>query len=286
MTSSIIREKRLISLNSGNATQYLNGSFNSNLIFDFSNILTPESSVLYIEGGVQSAQIPASFYNVDIQNNQFNYRVSSVNYTITVTPANYNYTTLITELATQFLTNGHTFNYSLNRNTNVLTMTYTAIGSWEQIRPSSIFYILGFDANTTYTVIGNVFLYPKLFNVINPKKLKIFSQNLAIDSYDSVGNATNNLIETLSVNAPPFGLILYNNIDSTYGHLRTSYLSTIDIQIRDELGNFVNFNDIDWTMTLVLILYKKLETRTTELELSQSGRFSGQQPGNEVATIL
>ena len=286
MTSSIIREKRLISLNSGNATQYLNGSFNSNLIFDFSNILTPESSVLYIEGGVQSAQIPASFYNVDIQNNQFNYRVSAVNYTITVTPANYNYTTLITELATQFLTNGHTFNYSLNRNTNVLTMTYTAIGSWEQIRPSSIFYILGFEANTTYTITGNVFLYPKLFNVINPKKLKIFSQNLAIDSYDSVGNATNNLIETLSVNAPPFGLILYNNIDSTYGHLRTSYLSTIDIQIRDELGNFVNFNDIDWTMTLVLILYKKLETRTTELELSQSGRFSGQQPGNEVATIL
>ena len=286
MTSTIIREKRLISLNSGNATQYLNGSFNSNLIFDFSNILTPESSVIYIEGGVQSAQIPASFYNVDIQNNQFNYRVSAVNYTITVTPANYNYTTLITELATQFLTNGHTFNYSLNRNTNVLTMTYTAIGSWEQIRPSSIFYILGFEANTTYTVTGNVFLYPKLFNVINPKKLKIFSQNLAIDSYDSVGNATNNLIETLSVNAPPFGLILYNNIDSTYGHLRTSYLSTIDIQIRDELGNFVNFNDIDWTMTLVLILYKKLETRTTEMELSQSGRFSGQQPGNEVATIL
>jgi len=276
MTSSIIREKRLISLNSGNATQYLNGSFNSNLIFDFSNILTPESSVIYIEGGVQSAQIPASFYNVDIQNNQFNYRVSAVNYTITVTPANYNYTTLITELATQFLTNGHTFNYSLNRNTNVLTMTYTAIGSWEQIRPSSIFYILGFEANTTYTVSGNVFLYPKLFNVINPKKLKIFSQNLAIDSYDSVGNATNNLIETLSVNAPPFGLILYNNIDSTYGHLRTSYLSTIDIQIRDELGNFVNFNDIDWTMTLVLILYKKLETRTTEMD----------QPGNEVATIM
>jgi hypothetical protein len=136
--------------------------------------------------------------------------------------------------------------------------------------------------NTTYTVVGNTLTYPGLFNVINPKKLKIFSQNLAIDSYDSVGLVTNNLIETLSVNAPPFGLILYNNVDSTYGHLRTSYLSTIDIQIRNELGDFIDFNNIDWTITIVLIVYKKLETKTIELVLPQGGRDRGQQPGNTI----
>ena len=98
---------------------------------------------------------------------------------------------------------------------------------------------------------------------------------MAIDSYDSVGNASNNLIETLSVNVPPFGLILYNNIDSTYGHLRTQYLSTIDIQIRDEFNNLVNFNAIDWTMTIVLIVYKKLDTRIDIL----------QPPGNEFVNV-
>jgi hypothetical protein len=66
------------------------------------------------------------------------------------------------------------------------------------------------------------------------------------------------LIETLSVNVAGFGLILYNNIDSTYGHLKTSYLSTIDIQIRDELGNLINFNGVNWTMTIVLIIYKRI----------------------------
>lgn len=272
MAETIIREKRLISLNSSSATRYNNGTFKSDIVFDFGSILSPESSIIYIEGGVQSAQIPASFYNLNSSNNTFNYTITAVNYSINVTPGNYNYNTLVSELAIRFATNGHTFTYALNRNTNVFTMTYTGVGTWQTIRPSSIYYIFGFLANTSYTVVGNTFTYPGLFNVINPKKLKIFSQNLAIDSYDSVGLVTNNLIETLSVNAPSFGLILYNNVDSTYGHLRTSYLSTIDIQIRNELGDFIDFNNIDWTITIVLIVYKKLETKTIELV----------QPGNTI----
>jgi hypothetical protein len=154
-------------------------------------------------------------------------------------------------------------------------MTYTSVGAWQFIYPSSLFNI-GLVPTTTYTIVANTITYPRLFNVINPKKLKIFSNNLAIDSFDSVGNATTNLIETLSVNAAPFGLILYNNLDNTYGHMRNSYLSTVDIQIRDEFGNFVNFNAIDWTITIVLIVYKKLDTTTAVLE----------QPGNELETIL
>ena len=271
---TIIREKRLISLNSANATTYLNGPFNSNLVFDFSSILTPDPSVVYIEGGVQSAQIPASMYNIDITNYVFNYTISAVAYNIIIPPDNYNYTTLVNQMASSFLVNGHTFTFSLNRATNILSMTYTSTGTWQLILPSSI-YNLGILPNTQYTITSNTFTFPRLFNVINPKKLKIFSSNLAIDSYDSVGNSTTNLIETLSVNVPPFGLILYNNIDSTYGHLRTQYLSTIDIQIRDELNTLVNFNDIDWTMTIVLIVYKKLDARIDVL----------QPPGNEYIKV-
>lgn len=274
MDTTIIREKRLISLNSANATTYLNGSFNSNLVFDFSSILTPDPSVVYIEGGVQSAQIPASMYTIDITNNVFNYTITGVAYNIIIPPGNYNYTTLVSQMATSFLVNGHTFTFALNRATNILTMTYTSAGSWQFILASSI-YNLGIIPDTQYTITANTFIFPRLFNVINPKKLKISSTNLAIDSYDSVGNSTTNLIETLSVNVPPFGLILYNNIDSTYGHLRTSYLSTIDIQIRDEFNNLVNFNAIDWTMTIVLIVYKKLDTRIEIL----------QPPGNEYVSV-
>ena len=71
MSESIIREKRLISLNSNNATRYNNGSYLSDVVFDFANILSPEDSIVYTECGVGNAEIPATFYNIDITNNVF-----------------------------------------------------------------------------------------------------------------------------------------------------------------------------------------------------------------------
>jgi hypothetical protein len=263
--STIIREKRLISLNSNNATQYFNGRYLSNLSFDFFSILSADDSILYIEGGVQSAQIPASFYNIDVTNNVFSYTVGGIAYNIQVPPGNYNYSTIVTQMTTLFTVNGHTFTFALNRNSNILTMTLTSAGTWNNILPSSIYYILGFN-NTTTTIVANTITFPNLFNLLGQKKLKIYSSNLAIDSLDSVGNSTNNLIETISVNQPGFGMIIYNNIDSTYGHLKTSYLSTIDIQIRDELNNFINFNNINWTMTIVLIVFKELKVKQTTID--------------------
>lgn len=270
MSTTIIREKRLVTLNSENATTYYNGSFLSNLIFDFSSILTPDNSIMYIEGGIQSAQLVASFYNIDTTNNVFNYVISSVNFNIQVSPGNYNYSSLVSEMINKFLANSHSFSISLNQSSNIITMSYTGVGTWNSIQPSSIYNILGFNQNTVYTIVANTITMPGLFNLIGIKKLKIYSQNLAIDSYDSVNKSTSNLIETIGVYVPGFSLIAYNNIDSTYGHLKTSYLSSIDIQIKDERGNFVNFNSIDWCMTIVLIVYKKLETKTIPLEMSSS----------------
>jgi len=263
--SEIIREKRLISLNSDNATQYLNGTrMLSNMSFDFRNILIPDPSILYVECGVQSAQIPASFYAITAINNTFNYTVNTIAYNIQVTPGNYNFNTLVTAMTTAFTVNAHTFTFVLNRASNILTMTLSS-GTWNNILPSSIGVVLGFSPTTTYTIVANTITYSNLFDVMGPKKLKIFSSNMAIDSYDSINNSTTNLIETISVNVPGFSLILYQNIDGTYGHLRTHYLSTVDIQITDENNNPIDFNGVGWTITIVLILYKRLTIQSVDM---------------------
>ena len=270
MSTDIIREKRLISLNSSSATRYNNGTFLSDVVFDFINILSPEDSIVYTEIGCGNAEIPASFYNVDITNNIFNYRVNATNFSITVPPGNYTYTSLVTQMQTLFTINGHTFTFALNRNSNIVTMTLTAGGTWNRIDPSSIYYILGFAENTTYNIIANTITFPFLFDLLGVKKLKIYSSNISVDSFDSVGNATNNLLCTISVNQPGFNLIVYSNIDGLYGHLRNKYLSTIDIQIKDELGNFINFNNINWTLTLYLIVYRRIDTFINELKLKDN----------------
>lgn len=267
--AELIREKRIISLNSNNATRYLNGDYLSDVVFDFTNILSPSDDISYVEVGVGNAEIPATFYNIDITNNIFNYRVNATNFSITVPPGNYNYNSLVTQMTTLFTANGHTFTMSLNRNSNILTMTLTT-GTWNQINSSSIYYILGFDPDTTYNIVGNTITFPRLFNLLGQKKLKIYSSNISVDSFDSVNTATNNLLCTISVNQPGFNLIIYTNIDGLYAHMRNRYLSTVDIQIKDELGNLINFNGINWTMTINLILYRRIDALINELKLEEN----------------
>lgn len=281
--TEIIREKRLISLNSNNATRYMNGSFLSDVTFDFKSILSAEDSIVYVEAGIQSGEIPITFYNIDYTNNIFNYTIDAVNYTITLRSGSYNYNTFVTEFLYQSNLNGHTFVCVLNRNSGILTLNLTAGGiAWTSILPSNIYYIIGLSSQSlAVTVTSNTYTFPQLFNLLGQKKLKIYSSNLAIDSYDSVGNATNNLICTMSINQPFFGMIVYNNVDGVYGHMKTNYLSTIDIQIKDELNNLINFNSINWTLTLVLILYKKLPPA-----ISTIGKHQPQpQPQPDVVTL-
>jgi hypothetical protein len=237
---SLIREKRIINLNAANATQYLNGDYLSNVVFDFPNILSPTDNVDYVEIGVGSAEIVASFYNVDITNNIFNYRVNATNYSIIVPSGSYNYNTLVTQMTTLFTANGHTMVFLLNRNSNILTMTLST-GTWNQINDSSIYNVLGFEPNTTYNIVANTITFPNLFNLIGIKNLKVSSSKISLDSFDSKNTATTNLLATISVNVPNFNLIIYSNLDSLYSHCRSKYISTIDIQIKDDVDNFVNF---------------------------------------------
>jgi hypothetical protein len=109
-----------------------------------------------------------------------------------------------------------------------------------------------------------------LFNLLGQKKLKIYSSNISVDSFDSVNIATNNLLCTISVNVPGFDLIVYSNLDGLYSHMRSRYLSTIDIQIKDELGNMINFNNVNWTMTLNLIIYRRVDVIVNEMKITKN----------------
>ncbi len=264
---SLVREKRIINLNAANCTQYLNGDYLSDVVFDFPNILSPSDNAEYVEIGVGSAEIVASFYNIDTFNNVFNYRVASVDYSITIPPGSYNYNSLIAQMTTSFAVNGHTFTFTLNRNSNVLTMTLTSPFTWNTINASSIYYILGFNANTSYTIVANTITFPNLFNLIGIKNLKVYSSKISLDSYDSKNTSTTNLLATISVPVPNFNLIIYSNLDSLYSHCRSNYISTIDIQIKDDVDNFVNFNRVAWNITLNLILYRRIDKIIDVLKL-------------------
>lgn len=253
-----IRERRIINLNSQNATQN-NGSFLSNVTFNFSNIYTLEENVVSLSGGILSAQIPVSFYSVNYTNNILKYGITQGGitnyYTITITTGFYDYKSLFTEMHTQFQANSHNFVLTLNENNGKMNFHHQGTGNFHSIvyNGSTCFSVLGFGKQD-YLAIAENLEAPYPLDLLGIRALKIMCPEFSTNNRDSVNLATTQLIETIPVDQAPYGIIMYSNSNNEYGNLQTQNISTINIQILSESGDFVNFNNTNWTITLVLLI--------------------------------
>ena len=99
----VVIQSRIISLNSRFATTKINGSKHSSVLFDFNSIAPKDPQTLFHTIAIQSAEIPASYYNIHAQNNTINI-TDSVGTTATVTIAigNYDANTFAAEFITKF----------------------------------------------------------------------------------------------------------------------------------------------------------------------------------------
>lgn len=255
--STIKISSKLISINSSNALLKTNGNYNSNVLFKFPGLIKPESDITHIQFQLIDAQIPVSFYNVNYTNNVLNYQISSVNYSITATPGNYNFNSLANQLISKFLANGHTFIIIINKQTGVITVSMSSTNFILQV--SSMFSILGLNlsthTSTSFTLTAD---YP--LNLLGITKLKIQSINLCAYNADSATYGYSNNIAILPVDQPSFGLIIYENKSNALYTFRDSRLDEIDIQITDQNDNLVNFNNIDWNLTILLTITRELQT--------------------------
>lgn len=269
----IVKEKKLINLNSEDA-ESINGSFKSNLLFNFSNVLTEQKDIIFVEGGIYQASIPASFYATNYTNNVLYYIIFNGTYTtysITIPVGNYNFTSYASACTSQFLLNGHNIILTINKNNGILTFTYTPTGgeslySFQELGSTS-WLINGFSTGsgdflaTTNTITP---LYP--LNLLGIKKIKIFSDTFGVSSVDSKRFQTSNLLDTFNVDVPAYSLILHSNSDGTYGRINKKVINQIDIQLKDEKNDYINFNNVDFSITMCLIIYRKLNIYDTNLE--------------------
>lgn len=264
--SEYIKEKKIININSNDATIFRNSSFLSDLTFSFPNILSRDDDVEFLEGGLESAVFPVSFYIINYSNNIFNYTINhdevNTDYTITIPVGNYDYKTLFTAMTTLFNANGHSFTLTLNETSGIMTMEYhpTSGRVFYRINHSlsTCFRVLGFDYKTDYFPTANILLAPFALNLLGIKKLKIYCPQFSSSNLDTTNYATTTLISTVINDQPPWGQInYYNNTGDAGSKLRVFEMNNIDIRVTDEYGALVNFNNCDWSMTFVLSTFRK-----------------------------
>lgn len=254
-------ETILINLNSANAIKN-NGSYLSDVYFNFQNIIKNTNKILEIDISVSNAQIPYSFYNINIYNNKLNITYNTIPYTLTLTRGNYNATNLISEIQTQFINNGITIVITISSITGTLLLSISTGTLILNSIGSTIYKVLGLEIGTNYTITNITPLTsPYPLNLLGTLQLKICSYNLITTNYDSSNMTTLNSLCNIPIESATFGIILYDNITNIKSRLNMTQIDGFDILILDDNNNPINFNNVDWSINLLITLIKEREQK-------------------------
>ena len=238
--SNIIYDSKSVTLNPSGATQLLNGTAYSDMIFQIDDLIKITSKhVLYNTIKITHAEFPFSFYVINDSNNYLSLSTGN----ITLEQGNYNAIQFQTYLNSLLPTN---MTISLNTITGKFTFTYT---QYFYINASSTCGFLGF--------LNNVYYYSSLNKIVLPnpcnftlQNLYIKTPNLLLENYNTVSKDYSTL-RNIQINTSPFGMILYENKSDSKNLVKNiSDVDTLRIQIFDDYGSLVNFNSIPWTITL------------------------------------
>jgi hypothetical protein len=294
---SIYTETRIISLNSENASIYKNGTFLSDVVFGFSGIVKDEPDIIQRQLTLVNAQIPVSFYIVNVYNRVFVIRKVSptTDYTITLPVGNYNSTTFITLLQTTILSvTGMTFVITIDKATGKLI--FSSPTNWRILSTSATTTanaILGLDPTTVSvpTLVGSnyVLTLPFPLNLLGIKQLQIKCGTVSCNNFSSNNNnAQSSLLATIPVNVGAFGLITYESSAGNDITFHNATLDDIDILIVDsEDGEPINFNGIGWTMTILIHITRVADLGIRERDMRKiTNPLSTSLPLEETTTPL
>jgi hypothetical protein len=107
--------------------------------------------------------------------------------------------------------------------------------------------------NNTIDSLGLTQTCDTPLNLLGVKKISIKSTLLGISSYTSESSGKSITLTTIPADKAPFQMISYENkSDLNKQTLGIDIIDSIDIQIVDERDNFINFNNVGWTITLIL----------------------------------
>jgi hypothetical protein len=239
---SIIKDTRKYFLNPAYATS-TDSSF-ADVTFNINGLIRDDPNILYYTIGIVHAEIPYSFYVVNKSNNLLSLSTSN----IIIPYGNYNANSLMKQINQLLPIN---MNLSFDTTNGKMTLSYNQSFS---ILPSTTMYkLLGLEKNKTYNSIDNVIQFPYLMNVLGTKNL-YFKSNVNLSNFNSV-TKDYVTISCIPVNVEPYGIILYNNYSNSSHIVRNKTLDNLIIQIYDDENNLVDFNNVDWNLTIEITSY-------------------------------
>ena len=237
-------------LNSSNANIYLNKSKKSNVVFFFTNILSLDKKSIEKKISIVNAQIPVSWYLINNTNNSIVFTVQGVQNSYLFPNGNYNINSFMTTWVSTF---GNKWALTFDKITNKITFSNSlgqiTFGNYIS-SSNTLLPLIGFDLTTTYTSSGNSLTSPYPINFLGLTKLNIKSSTFTFKNFDSFTNDATSTLCSIPVSSNASGIINYNNLTDYKSIFKNYELNSLDISITDDKNNYIDFNNIDWSITI------------------------------------
>lgn len=232
-----------------------NSYFKSDIVFDITDLLKDDNNILYNTISIIHCEIPYSFYVV----NEYNNLLSLSTGDVYIDYGNYNANSLLKAINLKVPTN---MLLSFNSTTGKFSLSYNQTFTINST--TTMNKLLGLE-NKQYTSSQNNINFPYPANLLGTKNLYIKS-NIMLSNFNSI-TKDYITIASIPVNVEPYSIVLYNNYSNSSYIIKNRKLDNIEIKIYDDNNNLVDFNNVDWTITLEITSY--VQTSFTNINLNQ-----------------
>lgn len=261
MSQTITETKQYYLSPSGIIATKKNGFFNSSILFNLPNFINENKSTIYNTIKISHLEIPYSFYVINETNN----RLVVNNQVLNIEFGNYNATTLLNAINGLFIESS--INASISFKSSNGKYTLTSPSNITINSTSTINKIIGLDIGAYNGIFnGSTFVinFPYPVNCSGIKNILVKS-NLFTNNIDTF-NGDSTILKSIPVNVPPYGIIMYSNYENTETFVKNRNLNILEIDLVDETHNYINFNNIDWSICIELRTTKEIELKNLTID--------------------
>ena len=258
------------------------GENNSHIFIDLVEPIVIDPAIEEIHQVLLSGEIPYSFYNISpsVQNDTVTYNNSQQ---LTLPPKNYDINELVRVINADAT---FPFNASYDKYTMKITLTNTSSSAvtlnWGS---SNSFKILGWTTETGDQTVaaGASVSSPNVVDLASIHSLFIKASSSSAMVF-STRAGYSQTIQKVSVDVNSGNIIYLNQNDARQHTIINSSIEALDLKICDQNGNLIDFNDINYELSIGFYIYPINKTRPAQRDIAATTRRAPQRQRRMLAS--
>lgn len=260
-----VKQDILVVLDTRNCTSKYNGRNLSDVEWDLTDVVSKPKKGVEFSVSVINACIPIGQYIISSETDSVILifkETGQPDFSVTITCGNYTINTLLDSLRSN-TPSQYTYTYLAYRNKIFIS---NSTSNFTVRSPSpSLCEALGLNVGETLSSQSQTVICPNCVNMSGLRNINIHLDNVNTKNITSFTKSTSTIISSIPIDVNAGGVLSYNLSTEYSIPVPISNLDYINIILKDDMGNFILNNGINWGLTLKFSYYIEQEFSTETL---------------------